>query len=359
MITLIISIKYSMSCYNELLQCFIAGTEQALITLASLRANLPDPPDSVDEQLINTKVTFLSEESFNVGSLDMRNIGGIQSLRGCRGSFQTAWTMKPGTGNLSDMCYTPAGLLAVARGLNNNVMLYDGNGLVVKESRSAGVTLTQPTGIAYYPPEKALAVMELSSGDIVLLDAVHLGIQRRRIWLNTEGKGHRVAVLGDDFVTVWENKKDSGRVWIGVHNKEGKTLNKWRSGSSGNCLHFVTTHKDHIYVADGRDKLFVYSHNGDLLTEVTIDLSTYGVVCLAEETLVAVSDSPNVPGHLMSIPHTEYSVEDVLTWGEEQMDKFGCMQTLAVYRDHVAVGGDDAICVYKVITENLTGENDI
>ncbi len=356
--------------------CFhCPGTEQTLLTLASLRANLPDPPDPVDEHLINTKVKFLPEESCNVGSLDMRksdvgatscsgglldvrqsdvgaiscNVGSLDvrqsdvaatpCLKSCRGGrFQIAWTKTSGTNVESDMCYTPDGLLAVAM---YSVVLYNGNGQVVKRSRSVGVNLKNASGIAYYPPQRALAVMDHGSGDIVLLDSRNLTMQRR-IRLNTDGKGHRVAVLGEEFVTVWHNNKDGGNVWISVHDKDGRTLQEWRSHSSYNDWHYVTTHKGHIYVTDKHRMLFIYNANGDLLEEVSVGDYTRGVVCLAKEILVAVS------GCLVSISHRDNSVKDVLTWVLKEMDKFGWMMTVAVYKNYVAIGGNKVICVYKV-----------
>ena len=173
-----------------------------------------------------------------------------------------------------------------------------------------------------------------------------LSIQRR-IRLNTDGNGHRVAVLGDNFVTVWQNDADGYKVWIGVHDKDGRTLRKWRSDSLYNQWHHVTTHKGHIYVTDWHDKLFVYSANGELLRETTLDAYTHKVVCLDDEILVAVSGTRE---RIVSISHTDYSMEDVLTWGKKDRNKFGDMRTVAVYQDHVAIGGTYAICVYKVHT---------
>ena len=76
------------------------------------------------------------------------NASGVLSLRGCtRDNFEIAWTVSPGMGERSDMCYTPDGLLAVVRQGYHNVVLYGGNGQEVKESKSAGVSLKTPMGI--------------------------------------------------------------------------------------------------------------------------------------------------------------------------------------------------------------------
>ena len=100
---------------------------------------------------------FLAEESCDVESLNVTKSKfantTIPSLR--RSRFQIVWTVAPGTDNWADMCYTPDGLLAVARGdHHSNVVLYDGNGHVVKVSTSSGFSLQKPTGIAYYPPRE-------------------------------------------------------------------------------------------------------------------------------------------------------------------------------------------------------------
>ncbi len=200
-----------------------------------------------------------------------------------------------------------------------------------------------------------------SENYIVLLDTQNLTIQRR-IWLDTDpvyddhkgdGVAHRVAVLGDDFVTVWKNKMDNDKIWINVHSKDGTKLRSWRCGSSHNDEHYVTTHKGHIYVTDGWGKLFVYSGNGDLVKELRVNMYgryTCGIVCLDEEILVAMSGDFET-ARLLSINHKDYSMEDVFNWGNQESqsdDEFGAMSPLAIYQDYVAIGGSERICVYKV-----------
>ena len=130
----------------------------------SHKTNRPDTPDPVDEQLINTDITFLPEESSNAGSLDARESDVIPNLGRCSGGkFQSAWTVPPGTGADCDMCCTPEGLLAVVRAnFNIKLMLYEyyGTGQYGHVVNISRVTLDRPTGIAYYPPERALAVID-------------------------------------------------------------------------------------------------------------------------------------------------------------------------------------------------------
>ncbi len=260
-----------------------------------------------------------------------------------RCKYQNTWAV---TGTdfwaIEDICYTPDGLLAVAIVMlyEKRIVLYDCNGHVVKESRLVQI----PTGISYYPSEEALAVM--GSDDIILLDAENLEI-KRRIRLNTDGKGYKLAVLGADFVTVWEEEKYE-TVWISVSDKDGMTLQKWRTKASkrrwtiNNNAHLaVATHEDNIYMTDSCGTLFVYSRHGDLLKKTKGDFAM-GIVSLAQE-IIGLSY-----GQLVSISHTDYTEKSRCDLPLEY-EKFGYANTLAIYKNYLAVGCDKGICVYKIL----------
>ena len=177
-----------------------------MLTAEFIKAIHSKAPDPLTDRILTTRMVFKSwepeslNELLHVGSLKTIDVSPLSSMKPHTplGSSNIHCTISPGTGTSSDMIYTPCGMLAVARGSENNVVLYGDKGKVVKES----VMLRNPTGIAYYAAERALAVMENGTGNIVLLDAEDLHFVRT-VAINEEvnGNGHRVAVCGADFLS--------------------------------------------------------------------------------------------------------------------------------------------------------------
>ena len=260
-----------------------------------------------------------------------------------KAKFEVAWSVQRGTGDFGEICFTPEGNLAVVQGNYSSVLLYDSEANLLK----TGDVLKEPTGITYIPHDGVLAVSERQYGNIRLLDAKSL--ETKHI-INIKPDCYRVTMSGSKFVTLYKDRNDQEeQVMIYEFNRHGSIMNSWTSPSHENEWFYLTSDDKYLYLTDREEKLYIHNKLGQLVQVVTVGKYTHGVTCVEGQILVVLSGY-HQPGHLAAISKENYSVKNIIDWGENEKKMFGCMRSVAVHKDMLAIAGIEGICVYKIVT---------
>lgn len=309
----------------------IAGIEQIMVILPSLRESMPVAPDPVERDVLATGFLFSPEESLNVGELTVSS------------GFEMLWE-RQGNGNDHDVTFTASGNIAVTNSTLKTVRLFDQSGALIADSAENNVVIKSPRGICYDGVESTIIVTDFKDGCIVFLRAVDLEFIRK-VNLKQVSQPFGIALLESNILIT---ELINNVMKISIHHKNGKLHKRWECVRDEKMKQpgYITVDSGGHIITTTIDSVIAYSSEGVQLYKVRTGRFPYGCAATEYDILVAVG-TKGEPRRLMSISQDGVKVREMVTWSEQDKAKCGGIISVAILKCYVLVMGSHGMKLYR------------
>jgi len=325
------------------------GIHQTMMMLAALRDALPPEPEEIDERLLTTRMVFSPQWSPHVGAF-------LEQTFSVEPVFQTEQL----SGYGHDICFTPAGHMAVTIHDDGNVLLFSQAGQLLMESKKVGVKLLEPCGIIYHPGEDALVIAENMTGQITLLNPNTLKLIRSQT-MSCITKPIGLSMMNNNETIVVTQAICTDDTKMGVFTTIGECLTLWTTYGDDNKklarpVHTFVDSLDRVWIpgVDGDQvSIIAFDVNGQVLHNISTPRWPLGLAEYDGEILVAVSHGgvpgyPDYPGEVIACNVDAGSYRTILHWSHTEQGGLGRIISLTVQDNKLAVLGTKGLKMYEL-----------